>query len=72
MNSEEFGKITYILMNSNLGMVKMCELLFKIAKLNTDIDWYSDESPKIVLTEEETTEIKAVSVSEQTDDQRYF
>ncbi len=72
MNSEEFGKITYILMNSNLGMVKMCELLYKIAKLNTDIDWYSDESPKIVLTEENSTEVEAISVEEKFDPSGYF
>lgn len=72
MNSEDLGKITYILMNSNLGMVKMCELLFKIAKLNTDIDWYSDETPKIVLTEEDSTEVKAVSVEEKFEPNRYF
>jgi len=71
MDSEDFGKITHILMNSNLGMIKMCELLFKIAKLNTDTDWYSDESPKIVLTQEDTTEINAVSL-EKHDDERYF
>lgn len=72
MNSEDFGKITWILMNSNLDMQKMCELIFKIAKLNTDLDWYSDEKPKITLTEEETSEIEAASFEEQTKKKRYF
>jgi len=73
MNSEDFGKITHILMNSNLDMIKMCELLFKISKLNTDIDWYSDiKDPKIVLTEEETTEIKTATFEEKTEQNRYF
>lgn len=73
MNSEDFGKITYILMNSNLDMIKMCELLFKISKLNTDIDWYSDiKDPKIVLTEEDTTEIKTATFEEKTEQNRHF
>lgn len=59
-------------MNSNLDMIKMCELLFKMSKLNTDIDWYSDMSPKIVLTEEESTEIKAASFEKKTEQNRYF
>lgn len=58
-------------MNSNLDMIKMCELLFKIGKLNTDTDWYQ-EGTKIVLTEEETTEIKTASFEEKTEQNRCF
>lgn len=59
MNSEDFGKITHILMNSNIDAIKMLKILYKVQKLNTDLDWDSSEEPKIVFSEEETTKITA-------------
>ncbi len=59
MNTEDFGKITHILMNSNLDAIKMLKILYRIQKLNTDLDWDSDEEPRITFTEEETTKITA-------------
>lgn len=57
MDSADFGKITHILMTSNLDAIKMLKILYRIQKLNTDIDWDSDEEPKIVFSEEETTRV---------------
>ncbi len=59
MNSEDFGKITHILLNSNIDAIKMLKVLYKIQRLNTDLDWDSPEEPKIVFSEEETTKITA-------------
>ncbi len=59
MNSEDFGKITHILMNSNIDAIKMLKVLYKIQRLNTDLDWDSPDEPKIVFSEEETTKITA-------------
>lgn len=61
MNTEDFGKITHILMNSNLDAIKMLKILYRIQKLNTDLDWDTGEEPKIVFSEEETTKITASS-----------
>ncbi len=59
MNTEDFGKITHILMNSNLDAIKMLKILYRIQKLNTDLDWDSGEEPSITFSEEETTKITA-------------
>lgn len=59
MNTEDFGKITHILMTSNLDAIKMLKILYRIQKLNTDLDWDSGEEPRITFSEEETTKITA-------------
>ncbi len=64
MNSEDFGKITHILLNSNIDAIKMLKVLYKIQRLNTDLDWDSPEEPKIVFSEEETTKITASAFEE--------
>lgn len=58
MDSTDFGKITHILMNSNIDAIKLLKILYKIQKLNTDLDWEGEE-PKISFTEEESTKVVA-------------
>ncbi len=72
MNSEDFGKITHILMNSNLDAIKMLKILYRIQKLNTDLDWDSNEEPVITFSEEETTKITASAFETQPQSQRKF
>ncbi len=57
MDSADFGKITHILMSSQIDAIKMLKILYRIQKLNTDIDWDSGEEPKITFTQEETTKV---------------
>lgn len=59
MDSADFGKITHILMSSNLDAIKMLKILYRIQKLNTDLDWDSGEDFKISFSEEESTKIEA-------------
>ena len=72
MNSEDFGRITHILMNSNIDAIKMLKVLYRIQKLNTDLDWDSDQEPKITFSEEETTKITASAFESVPQEKRGF
>jgi len=49
-------------MNSNIDAIKMLKVMYKIQKLNTDLDWDSDEEPKITFSEEETTKLEVARI----------
>jgi len=55
MELDEYGKLTYIIMNQN-GMTAQAKLdmIYKASLLMGDKSWYNPENPTVTLTQERT------------------
>lgn len=55
MNTDDLGKLTFIIMNQD-GMTAQSrlDLIYKSSLLMGDKEWYKSENPKVVLTQEQT------------------
>jgi len=67
MNADDYGKMTYIIMNQQgITAQSKLELIYKSSLLLDDKSWYMGENPKVVLTQEKT--IVETKPQEQHDD----
>jgi hypothetical protein len=62
MNAEDYGKLTFIIMNQE-GMTAQVrlDLIYKSSLLLGEIDWLKGVNPKIVLTQEVVTQVKPLT-----------
>jgi hypothetical protein len=55
MNADDYGKLTFIIMNQQgMSAQSKLDLIYKSSLLMGDKEWYKGENPKIVLTQEQT------------------
>ena len=56
MNTDDYGKLTYIILNQkDITPQSRLELIYKASVLITDKTWYMANDPKVVLSQEVTT-----------------
>lgn len=55
MNADDYGKLTFIIMNQNgIEAQAKLDLIYKASLLMGDTEWIKGENPKVVLTQEQT------------------
>ena len=55
MNSDDYGKLTFIIMNQDgISAQAKLDLIYKSSLLMGDTEWLKGENPKVVLTQEQT------------------
>lgn len=55
MNADDYGKLTFIIMNQEgMSAQARLDLIYKASLLMGDKEWYKGENPKVVLMQEQT------------------
>ena len=71
MNADDYGKLTFIIMNQEgMSAQARLDLIYKASLLMGDKEWYMGENPKVVLTQEQTVvETKPITQTHSQDPQ---
>ena len=70
MNADDYGKLTFIIMNTEgITAQSKLDLIYKSSLLMGDTDWLKGVNPKVVLTQSQT--VVEQPQNTQTPDQNY-